>query len=71
MSKQQVERSVRAELELLNEIIDQKIIKGISYVREARRHKILISQIARLRQSHFFHRNWFEKSAKLVATFLL
>ena len=71
MSKQQVEKTIRAELSMLNEVIDQKIIRGLSYKSEARRHKLLISQLGYMRRSHFFKKNWFERSARLVATFLL
>jgi hypothetical protein len=41
-------REVQKELEVLNKRIDQKIIRGISYMTEARRHKMLLSQLNRL-----------------------
>ena len=42
---------IRRELEELNNKIDEKILKGLSYVREARRHKFLLSQLYGLRRS--------------------
>lgn len=51
MSKYNLERALIRELEALNDIIDSKIIKGLSYAREARRHKFLQSSLYRLRQS--------------------
>jgi hypothetical protein len=51
MSKYNLERMLRRELGALNDIIDAKIIRGLSYAREARRHKFLQSSLHRLRQS--------------------
>ncbi len=48
MSKHQAIKTIRTELELLNQEIDLRIIKGVSYRREARRHKLLKAQLARL-----------------------
>ncbi|HAO64937.1 TPA: hypothetical protein DCQ44_03085 [Candidatus Taylorbacteria bacterium] len=70
MSKQNLEKAFRQELEVLNDIIDQKIIKGLSYVREARRHKFLLSSIARLRRVSGTQSGWFSKSFSLVSTFI-
>ena len=71
MSKQNLEKALRRELEVINDIIDQKIIKGLSYGREARRHKFLLSSIANLRRATRTHSGWFSKSFSLVSTFLL
>ncbi|MEY2664720.1 MAG: hypothetical protein RIT04_528 [Candidatus Parcubacteria bacterium] len=48
MSKTKTIQMIRAEIKRLNEEIDMKIIRGISYRGEARRHKSLMSQLARL-----------------------
>ncbi len=48
MSKAKTVQIIRAEIKRLNEDIDMKIIRGLSYRNEARRHKSLISQLARL-----------------------
>lgn len=50
MSKQNLEKALRAELELLNNQIDAKIIRGLSYARESRRHKLILASIANLRR---------------------
>ena len=71
MSKQNLEKALREELEVLNDVIDKRIIKGLSYVREARRHKFLLSSIANLRRASRVHSGWFSKSFSLVSTFLL
>lgn len=73
MSKQNLEKSLRQELEVLNDVIDRKIIKGLSYAREARRHKFLLSSIAGLRRSARIQSGqsgWFSRSFSLVSTFL-
>ena len=71
MSKQNLEKALRRELENINDIIDQKIIKGVPYVREARRHKTLLSTIASLHRGSRMSSGWFSKSFSLVSTFLL
>ena len=71
MSKQNLEKVLRQELEVINDVIDQKIIKGLSYTRESRRHKFLLSSIANLRRASRVQSGWFTKSFSLVSTFLL
>lgn len=51
MSKQQLEKALRRELTLLNKQIDEKIIRGLSYTREARRHKYIVSSLDSIRRS--------------------
>jgi hypothetical protein len=51
MSTYKLHKVIRKELESLNDKIDEKILKGMSYVREARRHKFLLSQLYGLRRS--------------------
>ena len=55
MSKQNLERALKRELIMINEIIDRKIVRGISYAQEARRHKYILSSIRRMRQGS----SWF------------
>ena len=71
MSKQNLEKALRRELEAINEQIDQKIVKGLSYVREARRHKSLLSSIENIRRQSRVSSRWFTKSFSMVSTFLL
>ena len=51
MSKQNFERSLRKELKVLNEIIDMKIVRGLSYATEARRHKFVLASLANIKRS--------------------
>jgi hypothetical protein len=66
MSKHQAIRTIRQEIEKLNEEIDFKIIKGVSYAREARRHKFLMSQLSRLTPRP----SWFAKSVNFMSAFM-
>jgi len=61
MSKQNFEKALRDELEVLNETIDRKIIKGLPYSAEARRHKALLSQILNIRRRET-RSGWFARS---------
>lgn len=60
MSKQNLEKTLREELDILNDQIDRKIIRGLSYAREARRHKFILSRINELRKAQ--HSSWFGRS---------
>jgi hypothetical protein len=51
MTKQNVEKALRNELQALNERIDAKIIRGLSYARESRQHKYVLQQLAAIRRS--------------------
>ncbi len=51
MSKQNLEKSLRKELEVLNDVIDQRIIRGLSYTREARRHKFILSNLSNIQRA--------------------
>ncbi|MBX4189283.1 hypothetical protein KW785_01650 [Candidatus Parcubacteria bacterium] len=59
MSKRHLESLLKEELGSVNDLIDRKIIKGLSYAREARRHKFIT---ARLRQLHKqTHPSWLSR----------
>jgi hypothetical protein len=51
MSKYQLEKQMRNELEALNRAIDRKIMLGLSYAREAREHKALLNRIMRFKRA--------------------
>ncbi len=68
MSKHQIVKSLRAEIKKINYVIDQKIIQGLPYSREARRHKFLISQLNRLAPPS---QNWLFRSMSYVTMFML
>ncbi len=67
MSKHQIVKSLRSEIKKINYVIDQKIIQGAPYSREARRHKFLISQLNRLTPQST---NWFSRSMSFAAMFM-
>jgi hypothetical protein len=56
MSKHQVKTTLKREIRALNNRIDEKIIKGLPYTKEARHHKILSARLALLNQSTFLGR---------------
>lgn len=51
MSKNKILTTIQKELSRINEEIDLKILKGESYYREARKHKLLISQLRHVNNS--------------------
>jgi hypothetical protein len=71
MSKFILEKKIKSELGRINDIIDVKIVKGMSYRREALRHRFLLNRLVDLHRVSKFHSNWFQRSVNVVATFLL
>lgn len=71
MSKFILEKNIQAELKKINDVIDIKILKGISYRREALRHRFLLNRLVDLHHLPKFHSNWLQRSVNVVATFLL
>ncbi len=67
MSSNTFKKAIERELQKLNEEIDNKIVKGLSYVKESKRHKALLRQLDSFKR----HSNLFQKSFNLVTTFLL
>ena len=65
MSKNKLEKALRRELEILNESIDHKIVRGLSYTKEAKRHKFLLLSLADLRRERQRF-NWLARSFNLV-----
>jgi len=47
---------INKEIRNINKSIDKKIVKGISYDREARRHKDLVSRLRRIESEAAFAR---------------
>ncbi len=62
MSKQNVEKALKKELKVINEIIDSRIIRGLSYSKEARRHKEILNSLANMKRNGA----WFSRSFSLV-----
>lgn len=51
MSKYTMEKMLTAELASLNRAIDRRICLGLSYAREAREHKLVLSRLIRLKRA--------------------
>jgi hypothetical protein len=67
MSKYEIIRSLKQEIRKVNRIIDHKIIQGLPYHHESRRHKFLISQLNRLTpRGH----SWFGRSLHFAGLFM-
>ena len=64
MSKQNLEKTLRKELQVLNDVIDREILRGLSYAAEARRHKYIISTLSNVKRSQAG--SWFTKSFSVI-----
>jgi hypothetical protein len=71
MSRIILEKTIRAELEKLNDAIDIKILKGLPYKREALRHRFLLYRLSDLHRLPKFNSNWLQRSINTIATFVL
>lgn len=56
MSRGQYLKLLEQEIQAINKAIDQKIINGENYVREARDHKLLLKKVRYHTQRNFFNR---------------
>lgn len=63
MSKQNFEKSLKKELKVLNEIIDMKIVRGLSYSNEAKRHKFILNSLANIKRTKS---SWMLRSFSLI-----
>jgi len=59
MTQTNVEKSLRRQLEILNDIIDRKIVRGFSYSREAQEHKFVLQKLSNIRRAKS---NWMVRS---------
>ena len=46
MSKEKLVKTISREIAEINETIDMKVIRGVPYKREAKRHKLLVSMLS-------------------------
>ena len=69
MSKIKLAGKIRKEIKKLNREIDLKIIKGLPYRAEARRHKFLVSQFYGFYETA--KTSWFKKTMHAFASFML
>ena len=69
MSKTKLVSNLKKEINKLNNEIDLKIIKGLPYRAEARRHKFLVSQFYGLYETT--RTGWFRRTLHTFASFIL
>ena len=62
---------IREELRKLNDVIDIKILKGLSYRREALRHRFLLSRLSDMHRLPKFNSTWLKRAMNVMATFVL
>lgn len=67
MSKYEIARSLKKEIRKINRVIDMKIIQGLSYHLESRRHKFLTSQLRHLVPAQ---PSWLGRSMSFVGLFM-
>jgi len=65
------EREIKKEIKKINDIIDLKIMKGLSYKRESLKHILLLSRLSDIHRFQKFNSNWFQRFMNNVAIFLL
>ncbi len=65
MSKSEVIHNLKSEIKRLNRSIDEKIVRGLAYSREARQHKLLRAQLSLIKRKSFLAR-----SMRVVAAFM-
>jgi hypothetical protein len=66
MSKSELKSELKAEINKVNHIIDQKIVRGLPYTKEAKYHKTLLQRLAIMRQKSLLAR-----SMRYVGAFML
>lgn len=71
MSKQKLITTIHTELEKINEQIDLKIIQGLEYKRESKRHKFLVSHLTQVIRGETTKRSWTNRLSHVMASFLL
>lgn len=70
MSKQKLITTIHTELEKINEQIDLKIIQGLEYKRESKRHKFLVSHLTQVIRGDI-KKSWTQRLSHMTASFLL
>jgi hypothetical protein len=73
MSKNQTIKTIYKELDLLNDVIDMKIIKGLPYSKESRQHRYLTSTLLHAKREEEIHKSisFINKFSHMVSTFVL
>lgn len=71
MSKRNLEKNIKDEMDKLNDTIDLKIIRGLPYKREASRHKFLLMRLMDLRRFSTINSSLLQRCTKVIASFVL
>jgi len=71
MSKILLEKRIRQEIKVLNDIIDAKILNNESYKIDALRHRILLARLSDLHRLSKFNSNWLKRTVNILATFII
>ena len=66
MSKYNLEKILKKELAEINELIDQKIVRGLSYSKEARRHRYILQSLSRIRRDSKAEYGWLTNSFSII-----
>lgn len=66
MTKYKAITTIEKEINKVNDVIDMKIIQGLAYRAEARRHKILLDKLRRETRP-----TWQYRLSRMVTSFLL
>ncbi len=65
-------KTIQSELERINQEIDMKILRGISYKKESKHHKFLLTHLSDLlKNKKSVGPRWFAKAAHVMSSFLL
>jgi hypothetical protein len=56
MSKSELKHELKHEIKKVNKTIDEKIVKGLPYYREARQHKLLRARLSILKKTSWLAR---------------
>ncbi len=66
-------KTIQSELERINQEIDMKILRGLSYKKEAKHHKFLLTHLSELQrnQKTVIGPRWFAKASHVMSSFLL
>ena len=73
MSKKTTIKTIYKEIEKVNDIIDMKILKGLSYARESKQHKFLLSCLVQAKREVELHKSisLINKLSHMVSSFIL
>ncbi|MEN9604761.1 MAG: hypothetical protein RJB39_446 [Candidatus Parcubacteria bacterium] len=63
-------KTIQSEIERINQEIDMKILRGLSYKKESKHHKFLLTHLSDILKNRGGSR-WFAKAAHVMSSFLL